>query len=119
MSRFFFDCLSIGAVCGMVGGLIDSPNSTPRDDSASIAPNSLVPADFMRISLLAAWSSYYVPPSCMQELYTGCDPKHRMKTSLQSLIFLSLATGQSATGRAWKKLHRGHGGAQPVAGGLR
>jgi hypothetical protein len=39
----------MGAVCGVVGGLIDSADNTPTADSASIAVNSVVPEDFMRI----------------------------------------------------------------------
>src|SRR5580698_5640183 len=50
ISRFFFSCLFMGAVCGMVGGLMDSAESEPRPPSVRLTANSVIPVDFIRFS---------------------------------------------------------------------
>src|ERR1700733_7078469 len=54
MSRFFFSCLFIGAVCGMVGGLMDSADSgaMPAAIIKAVA-NCRILDDLMRILLLS------------------------------------------------------------------
>jgi hypothetical protein len=64
----------MGAVCGMVGGLMDSADSAATADSAKIAVNRVVPEDFMRfLSLLFGHHTTFMGLAC--KVYTSYGPE--------------------------------------------
>src|ERR1700733_7901335 len=100
MSRFFFSCLFIGAVCGMVGGLMDSAD--PKLASASIAANSV-----SLIRILSLSFGHHICPGGLharpnQYGYTGYDLGTHMKLFLKNLTILSLAAATGSVAIAAK-----------------
>jgi hypothetical protein len=71
----------MGAVCGIVGGLMDSADSVAMP-AANIkaGANCRILDDLMRILLLNAWTSYY--------MYTGYDLLKTMKKLLRTALIL-------------------------------
>src|ERR1700722_4268893 len=130
MSRFFFSCLFMGAVCGMVGGLMDSAASAATADSARIAVNSVVPEDFMRfLSLLFGHHTRSRGLHARYILATIWSNPHEITVEKHdSVEFCRGGDEQRCERRAMRPgvpeqdrrhLYRGDGGARSVASSIR